>query len=102
MRGGAEETGAGGFTLLSEERKREGLKRKTNGGRLQHYSHQEKGESRGGRGGVGGGGEGSWASHTLRIRKHMQWSSEGLGGERELEEGRVFFGVRRGGEKGEG
>lgn len=24
---------------------------------------------------------GSWASHTLRIRKHMQWSSEGLGGE---------------------
>lgn len=41
----------------------------------------------------------SWASHTLRIRKHMQWSSEGLGGEGELEEGKecFFFG---GGEEG--
>ena len=44
----------------------------------------------------------SWASHTLRIRKHMQWSSEGLGGERELEEGKeCFFGEERRGE-GEG
>ena len=33
----------------------------------------------------------SWASHTLRIRKHMQWSSEGLGGEGELEEGKECF-----------
>lgn len=44
----------------------------------------------------------SWASHTLRIRKHMQWSSEGLGGEGELEEGKecFFLGEERRGRRG--
>lgn len=48
-----------------------------------------------------GHGEGwGWASHTLRIRKHMQWSSEGLKGEWELEEGKECFLGRKGGVKG--
>ncbi|MED6257136.1 hypothetical protein ATANTOWER_012451 [Ataeniobius toweri] len=69
-----------------------GLKERRNGGRLPHYSHREKGE-----GWEVGDERGEWASHTLRIRKHMQWSSEGLEGEGELEGAKEWF---LGGEEG--
>lgn len=78
-------------TAAGREKKKQqkGAERKSNGGGLQHCNQWQKGKWRGG---WSGGSWGSWASHTLWIRKHMQWSREGLGGEWELKkEGECFF-----------